>query len=251
LALDANGNLYVADTSNNRVLGYLAPRATDRTADVVLGQPNFTTPDSFYATGSRANTFALPYGIAVDNQGALYVADYNNNRVVMYGPPFTTDRIADRIFGQHGAFESGADDNGGLGAASLHAPVAIALDSAQNLYVVDRQNHRLLAYDHFSPIVSPHILAIDPQAAAVGSSFVLNANGADFVPGAAIRLNGIAQPATFVDSGRLTSQIDAQSKLAIGAAEVTVINPDSCAGISNVAMITITPQRQYLPILEK
>jgi Tol biopolymer transport system component/sugar lactone lactonase YvrE len=251
LALDANGNLYVADTSNNRVLGYLAPRATDRTADVVLGKPNFTTPGSFYPTGSRANTFALPYGIAVDNQGALYVADYNNNRVVMYGPPFATDRIADRVFGQGGAFESGVENIGGVGAASLHAPVAIALDSAQNLYVVDRQNHRLLSYDHFSLIVSPNILGVDPQAATVGSSFVLNANGADFVPGAAIRLNGIAQPATFVDSGRLTAQIDAQSKLAIGAAEVTVINPDSCAGISNAAMITITPQRQYLPILEK
>jgi Tol biopolymer transport system component/sugar lactone lactonase YvrE len=251
LALDANGNLYVADTSNNRVLGYLAPRATDRTADVVLGQPNFTTGGSFYTTGSRANTFALPYGIALDNQGALYVADYNNNRVVMYGPPFTTDLIADRVFGQGGAFESGAENIGGIGAASLHAPVAIALDSAQNLYVVDRQNHRLLAFDHFSPIVSPQILGVDPQAAAVGSSFVLNASGADFMPGAAIRLNGIAQPATFVDSGRLTTQIDSQSKLAVGSAEVTVINPDSCGGISNVAMITITPQHRYLPLLKK
>lgn len=251
MALDATGTLYVADTSNNRVLGYLAPRTTDRTADLVLGQPNFTTPDSFYTTYSRANTFVLPYGIAVDSQGALYVADYNNNRVVMYGPPFTTDLLADRVFGQGGAFESGAEDLGGVSAASLHAPVAIALDSAQNLYVVDRQNHRVLAYDHFSLIESPHILSVDPHAATVGSSFTLNANGTDFAQGAAIRLNGIAQPTTFVDSGRLTTQIDSVGTLAIGATEVTVINRDSCAGISNAAMLTITPQRRYLPLLVK
>jgi sugar lactone lactonase YvrE len=250
LAIDSAGTLYVADTGNNRVLAYLAPRTTDRTADLVLGQPDFTTPDSFYTSGLRANTFALPYGIALDPQGALYVADYNNNRVVVYGPPFSTDRVADRVLGQAGALESGAPNLGGVSATSLNAPVAIALDGQQNVYVADRQNHRVLMYQRMASS-SPVVSGVEPLAAPIATSFTLKAAGAGFVDGAAIRVNGNAQAATFLSSGQLSTTIDAQSQLTIGPAAVTVMNPDSCTGVSNAATLTLTPLRRYLPLIEK
>jgi len=43
VAVDAAGNVYVADTSNHRVLVYLDPQNTDTVADLVLGKPNFIT----------------------------------------------------------------------------------------------------------------------------------------------------------------------------------------------------------------
>lgn len=83
VALDGMGNLYVADRSNNRVLEYLIPLATDTIADAVFGQPNYSTV-SCNKGGLSLTSLCLPTGGAMEGSGDLWVADYANQRVLKF-----------------------------------------------------------------------------------------------------------------------------------------------------------------------
>ena len=89
VAIDASGNLYVADVENSRVLGWNSAMAfaNGSPADLVIGQPDFysTTCNS---SGISASSLCNPVGVAVDGSGNLYVADTDNNRVLEYNTPF-------------------------------------------------------------------------------------------------------------------------------------------------------------------
>ena len=82
IAVDAAGNVYVAD-GNNRVLEYHTPLTTDTVADVVLGQPNFTS-NTANSGGVSASSLHRAHGVAVDTAGKVYVVDLYNNRVLVY-----------------------------------------------------------------------------------------------------------------------------------------------------------------------
>ncbi len=147
VAVDASGNLYVADESENRVLEYNTPLTTDTLADTVFGQAgSFTTEDCNHG-GLSASSLCGPDGIAVDASGNVYVAEFNNNRVLEYNTPLTTDTVADVVFGQGGNLASGTANNGGLGANSLWAPDGVAVDAAGNVYIADYNNNRVLEYN--------------------------------------------------------------------------------------------------------
>jgi sugar lactone lactonase YvrE len=84
MATDSNGDLYVADLNNNRVLKFNDPFATDGTADDVWGQTSFTnrtTPNPPTASslrlqweyGTTVGVFSA--GVDIDAQGNLWVAD--------------------------------------------------------------------------------------------------------------------------------------------------------------------------------
>ena len=86
VALDGSGNLYVADTDNNRVLYY--PSSCSSTefacpAARVYGQPSFTSSTANNG-GVSAGSLNGPVGLAFDGSGNLYVADLLNNRVLMF-----------------------------------------------------------------------------------------------------------------------------------------------------------------------
>jgi sugar lactone lactonase YvrE len=78
-----------------------------------------------------------PYGIAVDNTGALYVADHNNHRV----RKITTDGRISTVAGTGVAGFEG--DDGPAVSAQLNHPREVAVDSAGNLYIADADNHRV------------------------------------------------------------------------------------------------------------
>lgn len=141
VAVDNLGHMYVADAFNNRVLEYNDPLTTDIVPDMVIGQANF----SDIACGVGANRLCTPIGVAVDDAGNLYVADKNNSRVLEFDNPVATDAIADRVFGQSDFNGSGCNA-GGVSAASLCTPIAVAVDGAGNVYISD-DNHRVLEYD--------------------------------------------------------------------------------------------------------
>jgi len=148
LALDAAGNLYVADWNNHRVLRYDSPLTTDTTADAVFGQPDFVSRDM--NNGGLTNGFLLPIDLAFDPWGNLYVADSGNNRLLRFDNPLL-DNVADGVFGQLGSFLTNLE-NHGLGlfvtdADGLFGPTGVAFDSAGNLYVVDTNNQRALRFD--------------------------------------------------------------------------------------------------------
>ncbi|MEP7359791.1 MAG: NHL repeat-containing protein, partial [Anaerolineales bacterium] len=145
VALDAQGNLYVADTNNNRVLEYDAPLTAGAIADRVFGQPDFTH-DTANNGGISANSLQAPSGVVLDAQGNLYVADSGNYRVLEYDNPLSTNTTADRVFGQPD-FAHNTANNGGLNANGLSYPASVALDAQGNLYVADAGNSRVLEYD--------------------------------------------------------------------------------------------------------
>ncbi|MDA4122697.1 MAG: NHL repeat-containing protein [Thaumarchaeota archaeon] len=137
VAFDSSGNLWVADTSNDRVLEFMAPLSTGEAASVVLGQTSFTNN---FDSVTNATSLNSPYGLAFDSSGNLWVADLINGRVVEYTSPFTTGEPATLVIGEPNLNAS----NDEVSKKGLNAPNAVAFDSAGDLWVVD--GHRVLEY---------------------------------------------------------------------------------------------------------
>ena len=96
--IDDDNNLWVADTSNNRVLRFPAQVPNGeiaKAADLVLGQSDFHSRDP----GNALDKLHAPSAVRFDSKGWLYVADAANDRVLIFKPPFASGMSADREFG--------------------------------------------------------------------------------------------------------------------------------------------------------
>jgi sugar lactone lactonase YvrE len=140
--------VYVADTGNNRVLGWRDARdfKNGAPANIVIGQPDFHHA-SCNSHGLNAKSLCGPAAVAVDGDGHLYVADSGNHRVLEYNSPFAANPAASRVYGQNGSFTTNVCDQGGVSANSLCMPSGVAVDRAGHLYVADTLNSRVLEYD--------------------------------------------------------------------------------------------------------
>ncbi len=146
VALDASGDLYVADIFNNRVLFY--PN-NSTTATRVYGQNGSFTSNSANNGGVSANSLNNPMGLTLDSTGDLYVIDRSNNRLLLYPFGSTT---ATMVYGQAGSFTNATPNSGGISANSLSQPLSVALDSSGNVYVTDFANNRVLEYGTFGNV---------------------------------------------------------------------------------------------------
>jgi sugar lactone lactonase YvrE len=123
VAVDAAGNLYLADTNNNEIRK-ISPAGV---ATTLAGNPGVA--GSADGTGTAA-TFNSPSGIAVDSAGNAYVADAGNFTI----RKITSAGVVTTLAGQVGVSKS-ADGTGA--AAGFCAPTGVAVDAAGNVYVVD------------------------------------------------------------------------------------------------------------------
>ena len=132
ITLDDQGNLYVADTYNNRI------RKIDLAAGTVSTVAGTGTLD-FSGDGGPAvaATFRQPRDLEF-RAGRLYIADTDNHRVRMID--LATGIIQTVAGNGQGAF---GGDGGDATQASLHRPFGVALDSEGNLYVADTFNNRI------------------------------------------------------------------------------------------------------------
>jgi hypothetical protein len=99
--IDSSGNLWVVDNGNNRVLRF---PSGSKTADLVLGQSDFTSNDP----GSDLNQLNAPAAVRVNSQGWVYVADQGNQRVIVYKGTLT-DGVTGALFGSGFVGPSGLD----------------------------------------------------------------------------------------------------------------------------------------------
>ena len=140
LALDAAGNLYIADSKNNRVRKISGGIITTVAGD---GVPRLA------GDGGQATAASLynPLGLAFDNQGNLYIADEINMRIrKVSGGVITTVAGSQPKQGcpannpNCGGY---GGDNGPATSALLWNPTAVAVDGANNLFIADSWNHRI------------------------------------------------------------------------------------------------------------
>ncbi|MFF1359993.1 RICIN domain-containing protein [Streptomyces sp. NPDC058297] len=131
VAVDSAGTLYIADAENHRIRKVTTDGKISTAAGT--GTAGFSGDDGL-ATAAALN---YPYGIAVDNAGALYIADTENHRI----RKVTTDG---KISTVAGAGSPGfAGDGGPAVSARLNGPYGVAVDSAGDLYIADAENHRV------------------------------------------------------------------------------------------------------------
>jgi uncharacterized protein (TIGR03663 family) len=169
MAIDAQGNVYIADTGNKRIV-------------VTDGEGNFLY--QFGYAGNEPGAFNEPTGVAIDAQGNLYVADTWNGRVQIFAPqgdgqvspvpianwrvrgwqpdtyddpsigvapsgqvyvsiPSRNEVLAANLRGETLLRWGGAGDD----PAALNSPSGIAVGPDGGVYVVDRQSNRVLRFD--------------------------------------------------------------------------------------------------------
>ena len=178
VALDALGDLLVADTGNNRIIEIDAPLIGTQNASRVFGQAgDFTLSKCNRGPFSPGvSTLCAPLGLILDVLGNLWVADAGNNRVLEYAAPFSSDTAAAIVLGQGdtGNFTTAKCAGGiaptdlfGLGADSLCAPAAVAVDTNIDLYVADTQNNRSMVYDGILATPTP---SATPTASATATA---------------------------------------------------------------------------------
>jgi tripartite motif-containing protein 71 len=146
VAIDSAGNVYVADSNNNRIQKFSASGM-------------FIT--KWGSSGTGDGQLNMPYGVAVDSAGNVYVADYGNSRI----QKFTANGTFVTKWGSYGA-----------GDGQFHGPGGIAVDSAGNVYVADYGNSRIQKFTADGTLVTkwhlyqPRDITVD----ASGNVYAIN-----------------------------------------------------------------------------
>jgi len=148
LTTDASGDLWVSDSSNERVLEFKPPFTNGMAASVELGQPSATAFTSTTANngGISASTVDDPIGMAFDASGNLWLADAFNQRVLKYSPPFSNGMAASMELGQPSgtAFTTNTINTSQSG---FKYPIGVSFDSSGNMVVTDIQNNRIVIFE--------------------------------------------------------------------------------------------------------
>jgi uncharacterized protein (TIGR03437 family) len=173
LLVDPNGNLYVADSQNGRVLRFPTPfsHQGNQQADLVLGKPNFSTP---VLTDANARNMYVPYGLAFAGPNAtvgLLVSDQALNRVLFFpynNGGFTSadnGAAATKVLGQPD-FTSKASSSANTG---MSFPHHLSTDTDGRPYVVDSGNSRVAIFDS----------VLNLPATGAPASFLLSAGNSE------------------------------------------------------------------------
>jgi sugar lactone lactonase YvrE len=236
VAIDAaHGKLYITDRNNHRVLRFAYPVRTDAPfAEAVFGQADFTSSGANRNGAASAVTLNTPYGLTVSADGALWVSDHGNNRVLKIPSAYNASNgaAATVAIGQGDLTSTAATTS----ATGLQSPVGLFVDAAGNLWVADNGNNRVLRYANNSALVTGNAAsqvigqslltlkeanrgAATPAANSINSPYGLCANGttlwiADYGNHRILRFNN----ASSLGNGAAASGVLGQANFTSGSA---------------------------------
>jgi sugar lactone lactonase YvrE len=160
VAVDSSGNVFIADTGNQRVRQFLVGANIGTLAGGGSGNDSSVATSAILGAGR---------GVALDSAGNLYIADTLNNRireVTPSNPPTSYGTITTLAgTGIEGFFGNGKP---GL-SAELNSPAGVALNSANNLYIADTGNLVIRQYNPLTGLIS-NVAGIPQQACASPTS---------------------------------------------------------------------------------
>lgn len=135
LAIDLSGNLYIAETGNNRVR-----KITNGIITTVAGGGSLNGFCDISNTPGQVAAVSValcgPWDVALDSHGTLYIAEWAGHKVRAVKDGFMTTIAGTGTAGFAG-------DGGPAQLALLNYPWGVAVDSLDNLYIADAQNHRI------------------------------------------------------------------------------------------------------------
>jgi DNA-binding beta-propeller fold protein YncE len=148
LAVDAQGNLYIADSANNVIrrvdarTGIITTVAGDYAADQANGGLGGFSGDGGPATSAQLDD---PQGVAVDGAGDLFIADTFNNAIREVTPAGIISTVVNSAAAGGGSPTAGGESSGAAPTASrLNTPYGVAVDpSTDDLYIADTHNSEI------------------------------------------------------------------------------------------------------------
>jgi uncharacterized protein (TIGR03437 family) len=256
VALDAAGDLFIADWGNNRVrkisangiiatIAGIGPTPTPcSTPGVCTLSPGCT---GFSGDGGPATSASVcsPYSVAVDIGGNVFIADAGNNRIRKVSPGGAITTVAGN--GSIGF----AGDGGPATSASLNSPYGIAVDAAGNIFIGDVGNNRVREVfapaqaktamqvtsvgngASFSKSFAPGMLmSVFGTGLATGNPQTVTTAPLPLVSssGASVAINGIPAPLLYISPTQINLQIPYE--VSVGAAVLTVSSGGQSASIS-------------------
>ncbi len=146
VAVSPTNKLIISDVLNNRVLIFnTIPTANYASADIVIGQNDFTSNES----GIAANKFNFPMGVAISRTGKLAITDFFNRRALIYNQlPINNTAQADIVLGQ-ADFTSNNNNpiiEGEISLRDIALPRGIFWDASENLLIIDPNLARVMVY---------------------------------------------------------------------------------------------------------
>ena len=144
IALDANGNLFISEWGNRRI------RRIDRSTGIISTVAGTGGSGCSGDGGPAINaTMTYPRALAIDYLGNVFIADYFDHRIrrVDAGTGVITTVAGNGIAGYSG-------DGGRATGASLKYPSGVAVDNQGNIFIADRDNHRIRRVDIYGTITT-------------------------------------------------------------------------------------------------
>jgi uncharacterized protein (TIGR03437 family) len=148
IVLDASGNLFFADSYNQRIRKVSASGIITTVAGNGYGAPDLG--GAFSGDGGPATSAELnfPIGVALDGSGSLFIADSNNQRIRKVSVAGTIATVAGNpgtcIAWAEPVFCTGFSGDGGPATSALFdQPMGVAVDAAGNLFIADEDNNRI------------------------------------------------------------------------------------------------------------
>jgi DNA-binding beta-propeller fold protein YncE len=137
IAVNTDGNVFVADKSNDRIKKY---------------NTNGTLLSTLGSTGSGDGQLDSPWGVAVDTSGNLYVAEYDNHRVQKFDSEGNFLRMwgwgVDDGTAEFQVCTSGCQaGTSGSGAGQFNGPTKLTVDALGNVFVIEFNSNRIQKFD--------------------------------------------------------------------------------------------------------